>query len=198
MGRSENSLHIVSAAMVKRSRNEELKETALKHLENHNTMTLATAHENRPWAATVFYANKGFTLYFLSDPASAQHCKNIAQNPYVSVTIDEDYPLKEADDWRKVKGIQMEGIARIITSEEDMAEAVRIYAGKYPFVAPYLKLIMSPFPRIVSFLDKLIKKLPLTPSFTAVSTTNFYQVVPTSVWFVDNEKSFERREEVKL
>ena len=70
------------------------------------------------------------------------------------------------------------------------------YAGKYPFVAPYLKLILSTFTLVVSFLDKLIKKLPVTPSFTAASITKFYQVVPTGVWLVDNEKSFEHRQEI--
>ena len=184
--------------MAKNSKDEELKARVFNYLKQHNTMTLATAHDNRPWAATVFYASKGFTLYFLSDPAIAQHCKNIAQNPYVSVTIDEDYPLKEANDWRRVKGIQMEGVAKMLTSEEEIAEAVRVYTGKYPFVAPYLTLIMSPFPGIISFLKRVVERLPFTPTFSAVSIAKFYKVSPTGVWFVDNERSFERREEVKF
>ena len=184
--------------MAKNSKGEELKARVLDYLKQHNTMTLATAQGNRPWAASVFYASEDFTLYFLSDPAIAQHCKNIAQNPTVSVTIDEDYPLKAMDDWRKVKGIQMEGMAQILTSEEEIAEAVRVYTGKYPFVATYLKLTMSPFPRIVAFLERVARELSFTPSFTAVSVVRFYQVVPTGVWFVDNERSFERREAVNF
>ncbi len=184
--------------MAKNSKDEELKAKVLDYLKQHNTMTLATAHDNKPWAASVFYASKDFTLYFLSDPAITQHCKNIAQNPCVSVTIDEDYPLKAVDDWRKVKGIQMEGMAKMLTSEEEIAEAVGVYAGKYPSVASYLKLMVSPFPRIVAFLERVAKGLPFAPSFTAVSVVRFYQVVPTGVWFVDNERSFERREAVKF
>jgi len=184
--------------MVKKSKDEELRETVLNYLKEHHTMTLATACNNKPWAATVFYAHSDFNLYFLSDPVIAQHCKNIAENPHVSVTVDEDYPLTEPGDWRKVKGIQMEGIAKMLTSEEEIAQAVRVYTGRYPFVAPYLKLIMSPFPRIVSFLENFVRRLPFAPTFSAVSLVKFYRVEPTRVWFVDNERSFERREEVKL
>ena len=42
--------------------NEELKGMVLDYLKTHNTMTLATTRDNRPWAASLFYANDGFTL----------------------------------------------------------------------------------------------------------------------------------------
>lgn len=183
--------------MAKKSRNEELKETVLDYLKRHYTMTLATARDNKPWAATVFYANDGFTLYFMSSPTIAWHSRNIADNPYVSVTVDEDYPLIEQDDWKKVKGVQLEGKAEMMTSEEDVAKAVTAYVTKYPFVAPYLKMIIH-HPRITSFLEKVAERLPFVPSFKAVTENKFYRVVPMRLWFVDNETSFERREEVFL
>ncbi len=176
----------------------ELRDTVLSYLKEHNTMTIATSKDNVPWAATLFYANDDFTLYFLSDPTVAQHCKNIAENSQVSVTIDEDYPLTKADDWRKVRGIQMKGTAELLAAEAEIAKATRVYVEKYPFVAPYLRLIATPFPKIVAFLERFTRSLPFIPDFTATSLVKFYKVVPSAVWFVDNERSFERRLPVEL
>jgi uncharacterized protein YhbP (UPF0306 family) len=177
--------------------NEELKGMVLHYLKTHNTMTLATTRDNRPWAASLFYANDGFTLYFISDPEVCWHSQNIAANPHVSAAVHEDYPLENPDDWRKVRGIQLEGIAEMLTSEEEIAKAVATYVKKYPFVSVYLKSIIR-FPRVVSFLEKFAKKLPFVPDFKAVSENKFYKVVPTRLWFVDNETSFERRQEVTI
>jgi len=178
--------------------NLKLKETVLNYLKEHYTMTIATAKGESPWAATMFYANDGFTLYFLSDPTVAQHCKNIAGNPQVSVTIDEDYPLTKPDDWKKVRGIQMQGTAEVLTTEAEIAKATKVYVGKYPFVAPYLKLITAPFPKIISFLERFTRSLPFIPDFSATSLVKFYKVIPSAVWFVDNEKSFEHRQPVEF
>ncbi len=183
--------------MAKKSQSGELREAVLHYLNTHNTMTLATTRDNMPWAATVFYANDGFTLYFLSNPEVCWHSQNIAQNSRVAVTVDEDYPLKNPDGWRKVKGVQIEGKAEMVSTESEIARAVEIYVNKYPFVALYLKSIVR-FPRVVSFLERSAKKLPFAPDFSAVSENRFYKVVPTRVWFVDNEKSFESRQEVGI
>jgi len=175
----------------------DLKQVVLDYLSAHNTMTVATVRDNVPWAATVFYANDGFTLYFISNPDVCVHGQNIACNPSVAITIYEDYPLTGLNDWRKVQGIQMEGVAKMLTTEEEIAQAVRIYAEKYSFTAPYLKSMFS-FPQVVSVLNRLIRKLPLVPDFTASSANRFYKVTPQRVWFVDNEISFEKRQEVPL
>ncbi len=53
-------------------------------------MTIATAKGEISWAAAVLYANDGFTLYFLSDPES-RSSKDIAENPVVAITVNEDY-----------------------------------------------------------------------------------------------------------
>ena len=71
-------------------------------------MTLATSAGDLPWAATVFYASDGLRLYFFSAPES-RHCQNLAANGRVAVTVQEDY-----QDWRKIKGIQLEGRAELV------------------------------------------------------------------------------------
>ena len=173
----------------------ELKEIVLDYLSHHNTMTLATVGNDSPWAASLFYASKGFTLYFISDPNVCLHCRNIATNSRVAVTIDENYSLNSMDDWRKVKGIQMEGIAEMLTTEDEISRAVEVYVKKYPFVSVYLRSVVS-FPKVVSFLETMAKKLKLAPDFSASSENKFYKVTPTRLWFVDNETSFEKRQEV--
>ena len=47
---------------------DKLSETVLNYLEEHCTMTVATTQVDIPWAASVFYANDGFTLHFLFNP----------------------------------------------------------------------------------------------------------------------------------
>ena len=81
------------------------RDVALRYVEGHNVATLATTGPEGPWAAAVFYASTGFTLYFLSSPTS-RHGRNIGRNAEVAATIQEDY-----SDWREIKGIQLEGRA---------------------------------------------------------------------------------------
>ncbi len=168
-----------------------LKKTVLKYLAEHYTMTIATAKGVVPWAASVFYASDGFTFYFLSDPESL-HSKNIAENPVVGVTVNEDY-----HDWRKIKGIQMEGKAKLVSTEDETQKAIATYAEKYPFTAAYLKL-MSSSPRIAEYLDKFLRKLPFVPGLPTTLNFRFYKVIPTKVRFIDNEKSFGHHEEFTL
>ena len=40
----------------------------LCYLRDHHVATLATSGDQGPWAAAVFYANRGSTIYFLSAP----------------------------------------------------------------------------------------------------------------------------------
>ena len=175
----------------------ELKEKALRYIEEHFTMTIATFAEGKLWAAPVFYANSGFTLYFISNPNSCLHCQNIGKNPLVAITIYEDYQLKKLDDWKKIKGIQMLGRAKRLEKEEEIAEALRLYVEKYPFTAVYFKALFK-FPKAVKILESFLKKIPFTPEFTASLENRFYKVEPLEVWFVDNEVSFERRQKIPL
>ena len=168
------------------------KETVIKYLAEHYTMTIATVRGSTPWAASVFYASDGFTLYFLSDPES-RHSKDIEKNPLVAVTVNEDY-----HDWRQIKGIQMEGKAEMVIAEDEIAGATAAYATKYPFTAVYLKLISTPFPGVLKYLDKFLSRLPAAPAFTTAFSHRFYKVMPVKVRFIDNEKSFGHNEEFTL
>src|SRR3990167_9352254 len=103
-----------------------LKQQILDYMQAHNTMALATSAGDVPWAATVFYASDDLRLYFFSAPDS-RHCQNLAANPRVAVTIQEDY-----HDWRQIKGIQLEGSVEPVDSLIEKGKAMAVYARKYP------------------------------------------------------------------
>lgn len=169
----------------------QLREAVLKYLQKHNTMILASSVDNIPWSCAIFYASDDFSLYFLSS-TSTRHAQNIARNKRVSATVTEDYK-----DWTKIKGIQFEGVAKLLTEDEDKMKAIKIYLSKYPFVHPFLAKIMAPFPRVFSFLQKLARTLPGMPDFTT-TPAEFYRLDAEHVWFVDNERGLGHRKEVSL
>ena len=144
---------------------------ALAYLENHNVMTLATAGPDGLWAAAVFYVNSGFNLYFISSPTS-RHSQNIAHNPQVAGTIQEDY-----SDWPEIKGIQFEGQVRRIKGTEQV-QALGNYGAKFPIVGN-------------------LKQAP-TQIVKAMSKVSWYRVQPTKLYFVDNSIGFGHRDEIPL
>lgn len=153
---------------------EALKRQILEYLACHNTMTLATCDAEAPWAATVFYANEDLSLYFFSSPES-RHCQNLARNPRVAVTIQEDYK-----DWRVIKGVQLEGGVSVIDSLLEKAKVMAIYARKYPAV---IKLFSDPASGIYH---------------KAFLKVKFYRVAPERLFFVDNEQGFGKRQELPI
>ena len=146
----------------------------LAYLESHHTITLATCQENQPWAATVFYASTDLTIYFFSDPKT-RHAQNIAANPRVAATIQEDY-----HDWRKIKGLQMEGEVLPVASVFEKARAMTAYARKYPDV---IKVFTNP------------QSGALYKAFLKV---RFYSFSPETIYYIDNERSFGKREEYRV
>src|SRR5690348_4059787 len=152
----------------------ELKRQVLGYMESHNTMTLATAQGESPWAATVFYASDGLKLYFFSAPDS-RHCQNLAANPRVAVTIQEDY-----HDWRKIKGIQLEGRVALVDGVLEKTKAMAIYAAKYPEI---IKLFTNPASGLF---------------YKAFLKVKFYCVMPDKVFFIDNTQGFGKRQELTI
>ena len=153
---------------------DELRQQVLNYLETHNTMTLGTCSGDMPWAATVFYASDDLRLYFFSVPDS-RHCQNLAANPQVAVTVQEDY-----HDWQRIKGIQLEGTAVLVDSIIEKAKAMAVYARKYPEV---IKLFTNPASGV--FHKAFLK-------------VKFYCVVPQKLFFIDNEQGFGKRQELAI
>jgi uncharacterized protein len=148
-----------------------VKQQILAYLKNHNTMTLATSTADVPWAATVFYASDDLHLYFFSS-AESRHCQNLAANSRVAVTVQEDY-----DDWRAIKGIQLEGKVVAVEGIAAKAKVLALYTRKYPSI---MKVFMDPASGMY---------------YKAFLKVKFYCVMPERVFYIDNQQGFGKRQE---
>jgi uncharacterized protein len=107
----------------------DVRERMLAYIGAHITMTLATSNGQAPHAATVFYANDGFDLYYVSDSETV-HGQDALANPQVFVTISQDYA-----DWQAIQGIQLRGRAQLL--EQGYEHAAKVYARKFPFISAF-------------------------------------------------------------
>ncbi|HEY7678466.1 MAG TPA: pyridoxamine 5'-phosphate oxidase family protein [Candidatus Methylomirabilis sp.] len=152
---------------------EALRVEVLAYLRERYSLTLATDGPGGPWAAGLYFASDGLTLYFLSDPAS-RHCQDIAANPRVAAAIHEDYR-----DWREIRGIQLEGTADPVTAPADRVRAWELYLAKFPFVRQF---------RVGDALEIMGRAI----------RSQFYRIVPSRVLYLDNRKGFSHRDELVL
>jgi len=150
---------------------EQLRQRVRSYLAEHNVMTLASHGAEGVWAAAVFYANDGFTIYFLSAPDS-RHCRNLVDNPRASAAVHADY-----SDWKEIKGVQMEGTVSVLAGEEE-EKARRIYGTKFPIVG---KLEQAPASIINAF-----------------AKVRWYRLIPERLYFIDNSAGFGHRDEIDL
>jgi uncharacterized protein YhbP (UPF0306 family) len=126
----------------------------LDYLAAQKTVTLATAtSDGTPHASTFMYVNDGASIYFWARPTSTT-AKHVQSNPKVSFAIDE-----YVQDWNKAKGIQGDGECRLVSGGDEVAQAVGLFADRFP-----------------------------TPS-SGASTTNisFFKITPKALKFIDNE-----------
>ncbi len=151
---------------------DEAREHILAYLASHNTLTLATERDGKPWANALFYVNDGFTLYFVSDPKT-RHADHLKNNPRVAATIQDDHR-----DWRTIQGVQLEGRCEEITHPIESARALTVYAAKFPFIGD---LIRAP------------KELG-----AAMAKARFHKVTPTWIRLIDNTRGFGFKEEIDL
>lgn len=134
----------------------EVPQEVLDYLSGEKTVTLATASSDGvPHASTFMYVNDGASLYFWARPTSTT-AKHVQANPRVSFAIDE-----YVQDWNKAKGIQGDGECRLVSSGDDVAKAVGLFADKFP-----------------------------SPS-SGASTTNisFFKITPSALQYIDNSGS---------
>jgi len=147
-----------------------IRDTVEVLLDGHNTMSLATTRNGSVYAASLFYASDGLTLYYLSDPGSA-HSVNISLNPEVAVTISKDH-----SEWKTVRGLQMRGRAYEVP-ECESEPARNIFEKKYPFLAGLLGM---------------------PDLFRGACGIAFYKVVPETVRLIDNSVHFGYKAELSL
>jgi nitroimidazol reductase NimA-like FMN-containing flavoprotein (pyridoxamine 5'-phosphate oxidase superfamily) len=107
----------------------DLKDKISDYLATHPYLNLATVcPDGTPLAHTVGYASEGATVYFVTDRKSRK-ARNIASNPAVAFTVDEDY-----ENLADIQGIQMKGMAEEVTDPAVMQRVMRMMNEKYPYM----------------------------------------------------------------
>lgn len=150
----------------------DLKSIVQKFLKEGQVLTIATSSGKQPWIANAFYVSDDrFNLYFLSGK-STRHSKEAKANSKVAVAI-YDHGSKPGD----VKGIQIEGAL----STAPPSVVLKIFPQ-------YLKK----FPETKAFLSN--PKLLLKKSFEI----KLYKIAPTRIFYLDEEKFGEERQELSL
>ncbi|GAB6153837.1 pyridoxamine 5'-phosphate oxidase family protein [Desulfosporosinus burensis] len=149
----------------------EIAQLMLDYLATHNTIILSTYGEDAPWSTPVFFVNRGFKIYFLSEPTTIHSC-NLRENPLMAASITEDYK-----DFRKIQGIQLRGHTYLVNSLKETAMVLASYFKKYPAA----------------------KHIFQTPaSFKGVSKARWHCIIPEFLRFTDNTIRFGERCELTL
>ena len=156
--------------------NHRLRDMALELINSQSTMSLATARENRAWAAPVYYVYFKSGFYFFSSPDS-RHIKEAMECEEVSAAI---YPAVSS--WQQIKGIQMSGSTSRAGLGFAAVGALRAYNSKYPFTREFFKA------GEVLDLENFEKRFKV----------RFYRFDPSLVYYLDNGIKFGFRAEVLL
>jgi hypothetical protein len=140
---------------------------------DHTTLSLTICDQDGPWAAGVFYVHDAdFSLYFLTDPAT-RHGRNLVASGRAAATIHHD-----GQDWRRIKGVQMIGIAYLVGDALEQLRAWRLYLARFPFVSDF---ISEPGVFRAAYAAKMGK-------------VRFFKLSPTRIWLTDNERQFGKRQ----
>ena len=153
---------------------QELKNLAEDLIKAQSTMTLATARENIPWAAPVYYAYLKYCFYFFSDPASRHIQESLAGNQASSAIY------APASTWQEIRGIQMSGSVENISPGLEAIEAVRAYLKKFAFTKDFFTPGQA--------LD--------LSAFTSRFRVKLYRFKPSLIYYMDNSIRFGFREEI--
>lgn len=157
--------------------NDALRQKAQNLMTQCTTLTLATQNNERPFAASLFFAgDTALNLYFISG-ADTQHIRNLTLSDQVAVTI---HP--ECHDWFAIRGLQITGhIAKVEDSERQAI--LELYLDKFPQIR---QLAQQP----ANNQEKIIGERLLA--------SDFYRITPKWLRLIDNSESFGFKEEMTL
>lgn len=134
-------------------------------LAEHRTLCLATVDQDGlPHAASLLYACDGLSLLWTSPPGT-RHSRHLEARPAVAATIAPDY-----DDFRRIRGVQLEGRARRLRDPQEIDRARRIFADRYALAGPRANV-----------------PLPARPGWMRAS---FYRLDPLTITWIDNTRGF--------
>jgi uncharacterized protein YhbP (UPF0306 family) len=154
----------------------ELRNKVINYLQGHNAMCLATAHDGRAHAATVFYVSDHLDLFFISSPSS-RHGRHLAADNRIAATVNEDYHT-----WNDIKGLQLEGLTEALGSPAENRDIAELFVAKFPDTSLF-------FQNPGDMPDAVRNK---------VTKVQFYRLRPTRIFYIDNSQGFGHREELPI
>jgi uncharacterized protein YhbP (UPF0306 family) len=151
-----------------------LRQLARELLGERASLALATSGPEGLWVAAVYFAGDLDELYFLSSPTS-RHGRNLVAEPRVAAAINQD-----EHDWREIRGIQLEGECRLVSTPGEHLRAWRAYLRKFPFVRELLR-----------------RREELGTGMAAkLLRTRMYRLRTARLFYLDNRRGFGNRAEV--
>lgn len=154
----------------------ELRKLAEELIGEETTMTIATAHDNTPWAAPVYYVYRKSNFYFFSDPSS-RHIQEAMMGEKASAAI-----FHQANTWQEIRGIQMSGSIIHVAPGLEAIRAIHAYLQKFPFTRDFFDSAHQ------VDLDAFVKKFKV----------RLYAFRPTLLYYQDNRIRFSFREKITL
>ncbi len=159
---------------------EEVWRLAAEFLTERYVMAVGTAGPEGPWVASVYFAGTieeaPLRLYFLS-AGHSRHGQNVAANPRVAASINED-----EHDWRAIRGIQLEGTCEVVRTAREGLRAWRTYLGKFAMVRQMLRQART---NPGGMGEKLLR-------------TQMYCLRVERLFYLDNRQGFGDRREVRI
>ncbi len=146
-------------------------------LEAHNTITLATSSEGRPWAASLFFASdKRLNLYFVSDYRT-RHARHIQESSTAVATVNAD-----CAGWGDVRGLQIEGRVAVVSGLK-RADALRHYLTKFHDVRALFEAPKGEDEETIA---------------ARLKAANMYRLAPSFIRLIDNSRWFGFKQEFEL
>jgi nitroimidazol reductase NimA-like FMN-containing flavoprotein (pyridoxamine 5'-phosphate oxidase superfamily) len=134
--------------------NHDLRDLAVRLLDEHRIMTIATNRSDGwPQATVVGYANDGLTIYCFVSRLSQKYA-NIMRDKRVSIAIASD-----VSDPLQIKGLSIAAKAVLVKDRDEFGRACDVFMTRYPEYAswprpdPAIAPMLRIAPEIISVLD---------------------------------------------
>lgn len=139
---------------------------ALAFIEAHHVLSLALSADGQPHCCSLMYANRGFTLYWVSDPAT-RHSGIIDALPEAGagVTIAPDY-----QHFGDIRGLQMFGKTTRVSGPAETEDAMSALKARFS-------------------LFREFARAPVAVA-AAMAKARVYRFRPDSAVFIDNTAGF--------
>lgn len=103
----------------------DLRELIKNYLKDAKLMQLSTSIDNQPWVCSVWFAaDDDMNIYWISS-VNRRHSNEVVKNQKVGVAIALPQTPDDAP-----RGLQLQGVAELLTKQEDIDKAISVYAGR--------------------------------------------------------------------